>query len=188
LIKESRTEVSEVRTVGAAQTRETASDRAYEKETESAYSTIKNSEGDPETQALTSTTTANDEASTTPTIAITADSETTSMAAVAGNIINMHVFVKTGPSTFLVISNCLEIYTLLIYSTAKYFSTGTETAISSATLASQISQSASSLSTALNSAVVSSSVALANTATTSTVVTRVLSASTSTATTVNYNF
>jgi hypothetical protein len=60
---------------------------------------------------------------------------------------------------------------------------GTETAFSSATVASQISQSASSLAIALNSAA-SLSVALANTATTSTAVTRVISAST--ATTVNY--
>jgi hypothetical protein len=76
--------VSEGRTVVSAQTRETTSDLTYEKDMTD--STNKNSAGNPETQALTSTTAANDEASSTPSIAITADSETTTLAAVAGKM------------------------------------------------------------------------------------------------------
>jgi hypothetical protein len=85
----------------AAQTREPASDPAFEKFGTDA--TIKNSEGNPETQALTLTTTADDQASSIPIIAITADdqassipiiaitadSETTTSAAVASGIINI---------------------------------------------------------------------------------------------------
>jgi hypothetical protein len=90
LKKENRTEVSESRTVmvtdPAAQTREPASDPAFEKFVTDA--TIKNSAGNPEIQALTTSNTANDEVASSPTIAITDDdSDTTTLAAVAGNII-----------------------------------------------------------------------------------------------------
>jgi len=96
--------------VGAAQTRDTTSVRAYEKDmTDSADSTIKNSAGNPETEALISTTNANYEASSTPSIAIAADPETTTLAVVAGNVINKCFLIKTCPKLIFSHLNRLEI-------------------------------------------------------------------------------